>query len=133
MEKREISKELYDAVMDYNSISFKLMSLIEKEKKEDFWAKLDKEIDRAKEVRNYAIGFWCNYHQYRLDLKWLAMFHDIEKQKLIESWKRSPLQFGYYEAVVSPLTHIMKRKREDIDRRCNDRGDSFYTEIKKLC
>jgi len=45
--KREISAELYDAIMEHDKASLKLHQLIEQEEKKDFWELIDAEITRS--------------------------------------------------------------------------------------
>ena len=47
MSKKEISQELYEAIMEQSLVSAKIASIIKKEEKKDFWSLLDMEIDRV--------------------------------------------------------------------------------------
>jgi len=46
-EKREITAELYYAIIEHDKVSLKLHQLIEQEEKKDFWELIDAEITRS--------------------------------------------------------------------------------------
>jgi len=120
-EKRKISEELYDAIMEQSKVSMKIAAIFKKEEDENFWPNLEKDIDDSLRVIKMGIDIECSFKSSKLDkdmLKDRGFVYNMEKNMLtlefFYKYKNNPFKMNLYDAVIRPLKHIMEAKRKKL-------------------
>lgn len=117
-EKRKISAELYDAIMEQSKVSMKIAAILKKEEDENFWPNLEKDIDDSLRVIKMGIDIECSFKSSKLDkdmLKDRGFVYNMEMNILCVIFlKNRRFQPDFYSAVIRPLKHIMEARRKNL-------------------
>lgn len=115
MEDRKISAELYDAIMEQSKVSMKIFELLEKE---NFWANLDREIDRSLERQKVNIeartlvvfGAWskwsCFEMGFKMDTRNMEYKHSMLNHKIDSAICSNRLYLHEGFSGFNPLAYI---------------------------
>lgn len=105
--KKEISTELYEAIMEQSLVSAKIAQLIEQEEKKDFWELIDAEITRCTLEQNFDL-----YDDVRYKFMHVNVMFDNWERKLKRDIPDEFNKYGYlfsryflFEGLCGGLTH----------------------------